>query len=129
MASILTEAGRPRFDRGGGAATVHMATAACGARGLLNGFTDIPAGGAIPLHLHDVEESVLVLTGRATAEIDGTPHPVGPGDVVWIEAGAPHRFVAGPDGPVRIFWTYASAAATRTLVASGETRPVSDEAP
>jgi hypothetical protein len=43
-------------------------------------------------------------------------------DVVWIAAGLKHRFTnPSADQPLRIFWTYASARATRTLVATGET--------
>ena len=125
--AIIREADRPRIDRGGGAATVQMTTAAAGARGLMNGFTDLPPGGGIPLHWHDVEEAVLVVAGDAVAVIDGVEHSAGPGDTVWVAAGVPHCFLNRSARPVRIFWTYASAAATRTLAETGETRPVAAE--
>ena len=126
--AILTEAQRPRISRGGGASTVQMVTPDAGSGAFLNGFTDIPPGGGIPLHFHNCEESVLVVSGRARVEIDGREHDAAATDVVWVPAGVPHRF-SNPSAtePLRIFWTYASAAATRTLVGSGEVRRIVEE--
>lgn len=118
----------PSVDRGGGASTVRLVSRACGARDMLNGITTIPPGAAIPLHFHNCEESVLVLEGRGVAEIDGVETNVAPGDVTWIPASLPHRFRnPGDGGTLRIFWTYASAGATRTLVETGETRTIDAE--
>ena len=43
-------------------------------------------------HPH-TEEIVYVRTGRATAFVDGTPHRIGPGDVMHIPAGVPHATI------------------------------------
>jgi quercetin dioxygenase-like cupin family protein len=104
-----------------------MVTPDCGAAGLINGFTTIPPGGSIPLHYHNVEESVLVLAGRATVEIGGTREVAQAGDVVWVPAEVPHRFLNEGSEVLKIFWTYAGAGATRTLTATGETRRVAIE--
>jgi quercetin dioxygenase-like cupin family protein len=126
--TIRHEAARPRHARPGGASTVQMITPDTGARDILNGFTDIPPGGGIPLHFHNCEESVLVVSGQAQVEIDGRHREASATDVVWIPAGVPHRFVNPSDNqPLRIFWTYASAEATRTLVETGEVRRVAVE--
>ncbi|MEQ8901567.1 MAG: cupin domain-containing protein [Roseovarius sp.] len=99
-----------------------------GARGLINGFTTIPPNGGIPLHYHNCEESVLVVSGSAIAEIEGRNFEVDTSDVVWIEAGIPHRFLnPSTETPLRIFWTYASAEASRTIVVTGEERRVVSE--
>lgn len=107
---------------------MQMVTPDAGATSIINGFTDIPPGGGIPLHFHNCEESVLVVDGSAIVEIDGEAHNVAATDVVWIAAGVPHRF-RNPSGTdrLRIFWTYASSAATRTLVDTGEERPIVSE--
>ncbi|MCG6903749.1 MAG: cupin domain-containing protein [Rhodobacter sp.] len=119
---------RPRHARPGGAETVQMITPDAGARALLNGFTEIPPGAGIPLHFHNVEESVLILAGDALVEIDGATRKATAGQVAWVAAGVPHRF-SNPSASemLRIFWTYAGAQATRTLVETGETRPVAVE--
>lgn len=127
--AIRREADRPRIARGGGAATVQMITPDTGAVALLNGFTDIPPGGGIPLHFHNCEESVLIVAGVALVEIEGEAQHAGTGDVVWIAAGLRHRFSNPSAGaPLRIFWTYASAAATRTLVGTGEEYRIAPDA-
>ncbi len=114
-------------ERGGGARTIPMVSKRCGA-GLMNGITIIEGGAAIPLHTHNCEEAVMLLEGSAVAEIDGVEHHLQPGDTTWIAAEVPHRFRnLSVSEPMRIFWTYASADATRTLVATGDTRRVDAE--
>jgi putative monooxygenase len=66
--------------------------------------------------------------GGGARTIHGVEHELGPHDTTWIPADVPHRFRnASETEPMRIFWTYASVDATRTLIATGETRPVSAE--
>jgi quercetin dioxygenase-like cupin family protein len=115
-------------DRGGGARTIPLVTPGIGSTQLLNGITIFDPGAAIGQHFHDCEESVMVLEGDAVAVLDGVEHRLGAGDTTWIPSGVPHFFRnASADAPMRIFWTYASVNATRTLVATGETRPVAAE--
>ena len=127
-AVILRPAEQPVADRGSGNRTIPLVMPRIGARQLINGITAIAPGGAIAEHFHDCEESVIVLEGSAVAVLDGAEHAVGPGDTSWIPPGLPHYFRnASATQVLRIFWTYASVTATRTLVASGETRPVAAE--
>lgn len=113
------------YERGGGAKTIPLVGPSIGARSFLNGMTIFGPGAAIPLHTHNCEESVLLLEGRAIAEIDGERHEIEAGDISWIPEGVPHRFInaSGTEG-MKILWTYARVDATRTLVETGETRPV-----
>lgn len=126
--AVIRPAEQPAADRGGGNRTIPLVTLRSGARQMLNGITVIAPGGAIPEHFHDCEESVIVLDGAGVAVVGGARHQVGPGDTTWIPPGLPHFFQnASATAGLRIFWTYASATATRTLTATGETRPVAAE--
>ncbi|MCB5174208.1 cupin domain-containing protein [Microvirga lenta] len=126
--AVLRPAEIKPADRGGGARTIPLVTKGIGSTSLLNGITSFEPGAAIPLHSHNCEESVMILEGRAIAEIDGMEYELGPHDTTWIPSDVPHRFRNASDTePMRIFWTYASVDATRTLVATGETRPVASE--
>ncbi|NPD68700.1 cupin domain-containing protein (plasmid) [Lichenicola cladoniae] len=117
----------PAHKRGNGNKTIPLAGPRIGA-GFLNGITVIAPGSAIPLHTHNCEESVVVLEGDALAEIDGEQHKLVRHDASWIPADLPHRFInASQTEPLTILWTYARPDATRTLVETGETRPVSAE--
>lgn len=125
---ILRPSERPVVQRGGGVTTIPLVTRACGSTGLINGITIFPPGGSIALHWHNCEESVMVLEGRATVEIDGARHEMQPGDTTWVPAEVPHRFLnASESAEMRILWTYARADATRTSAATGETRSIDEE--
>lgn len=113
------------YERGGGAKTIPLVGPKIGAKSFLNGITIFGPGAAIPLHTHNCEESVLLLEGNAIAEIDGERHEMKAGDISWIPDGVPHRFInASNTEGMKILWTYARVDATRTLVETGETRPV-----
>ena len=118
----------PLVERGGGAKTIPLVHPGLGARSLINGITIFAPGAAIPLHMHNCEESVMVLEGEAIAVIDGQEHRLKAMDTTWIPANLPHQFInVSSTDEMRIFWTYADIAATRTLVETGETRAVSAE--
>ena len=42
---------------------------------------------------HNRDEAYFVVTGSATLEIGGEPHPVGAGDLAWVPKQVEHRFV------------------------------------
>lgn len=119
---------QPVADRGNGNRTIPLIGPGTGALQMINGITEIAPGSAIPEHFHNCEESILILSGHAIAVIGGTPHEMKVADASLVPAGVPHFFEnASGVEPLRIFWTYASIEATRTLVASGETRPIAAE--
>ena len=119
---VLRAGGIERFDRGAGVATLPY-VGKWNAEGNLvtTGITVFEPGTAIPLHTHNVEESVLVLDGQATAEVDGERFDLEAGDATWVPAGVPHRFANRGDGPMRIYWVYGGRDVTRTICATGET--------
>jgi quercetin dioxygenase-like cupin family protein len=114
-------------ERGGGARTTPLVTRKCGSKSMINGITAFDPGAAIGLHVHNCEESVMVIEGQAIAEIDGVEHHLDTNDTTWIPANVPHRFINPTERPMRIFWTYASIDATRTMSATGETRTIDAE--
>jgi quercetin dioxygenase-like cupin family protein len=114
-------------DRGGGARTTPLVTRRCGSTSMINGITAFDPGAAIGVHFHNCEESVMVIEGEAIAEIDGVEHHLATNDTTWIPANVPHRFINASGKPMRIFWTYATVDATRTMVATGESRTIDAE--
>jgi quercetin dioxygenase-like cupin family protein len=115
-------------DRGGGARTIPLVTRSVGATGFINGITIFDPGAGVPLHRHNCEESVMIIEGRAIVEIDGREYEVGTHDVTFLPRGVPHRFRnASATERMRILWTYASIDATRTIVATGDTRTIDAE--
>lgn len=125
--AILRPDTLPVNDRGNGARTIPLVTRGCGSSSLINGITAFDPGARIGVHFHNCEESVLILEGEAIAEIDGTRHALKAGDTTWIPAHVPHRFLNESAAPMRIFWTYATVDATRTMVATGIEQTIDDE--
>ena len=121
-AMALRAGGIERFDRGAGVVTLPY-VGKWNAEGNLvtTGITVFELGTAIPLHTHNVEESVLILEGEATAVVDGDSFDLEAGDATWVPAGVPHRFANRGPGVMRIYWVYGGREVTRTLVATGET--------
>lgn len=118
----------PSVDRGGGNRTIPLVGRGTGSQQMLTGMTIIGPGSAIPWHFHNCEETVLVLEGEGFAEVGDEVHPVKPMDATWIPCNLSHRFRNGSsEKPLKIFWVYASIDATRTMLETGETRPVSAE--
>ncbi|BCJ89946.1 cupin [Terrihabitans soli] len=125
---LLRPSDLPSADRGGGARTIPLVTRKTGTKQLLNGITIIGPGSQIPMHSHNCEESVIVLEGHPIAVINGENFDLQPQDTTWIPPNLPHHFKnPSKDETVKIFWTYASLDATRTLVETGETRSVDSE--
>ncbi|MFD5215479.1 cupin domain-containing protein [Microbacterium sp. NPDC058345] len=108
-------------DRGGGARTTPLTTRERGATAFLNGITSFDPGARIAHHTHNVTESVMVIEGDAIVDIDGVRTALRTFDTTLVPANIPHHFEnASTKKPMRIFWTYASVDASRTIVASGE---------
>jgi len=96
-------------------------TSTPGATAFLNDITSFEPGAAIAHHTHNVAESVIVIQGDAIVDIDGVRTPLRIFHTTFVPANIPHHFenASGP-APMKIFWTYASIDATRTLADSGE---------
>jgi len=115
-------------DRGGGARTTPLVLPSVGATTFINGITEFAGGTKIPFHSHNCEESVVLLEGHAYMDIAGEVHELKPLDTTFIPPNVPHRFRNKSETePMKILWIYASVNATRTLLDTGETRPVAAE--
>lgn len=111
----------PCKDRGAGAKTTPLVTAARGGTSFLNGVTEFEPGAAIGHHVHNVAESVIVIRGNAMVDIDGVETPLSTFDTTFVPANIPHHFTnASATEPMAIFWTYGSLDSTRTMMATGE---------
>ena len=118
----------PTYDRGGGAATTPLVGKSTGSDTFITGYTSFAPATEIPFHSHNCQESVVLIEGDAMLDIDGLEYRLKPQDVTFIPPNVPHRFRnLSATEPMKILWIYAMLDATRTLVESGDTRPVSAE--
>ena len=92
-----------------------------GGDGVTSGITEFEPGAAIPLHTHNVDETVLVLDGTAAFHLGDEEFTLAAGDATWAGAGVPHRFRNPGPGRLRFHWVYSARHVTRTSCATGET--------
>ena len=77
---VLRPAGIEPFDRGTGVRTLpYVGKWNADQNKVTTGVTEFPVGAGIPLHTHNVEESVLILEGQATAVIGEDSFDLEPG--------------------------------------------------
>jgi mannose-6-phosphate isomerase-like protein (cupin superfamily) len=60
---------------------------------LYAGLYRLPKGGTDGQTPHDLDEVYYVAKGRAVLEVDGERTAAEPGSILFVAAGAPHRFV------------------------------------
>lgn len=127
-AVILRPTELPRKERGNGASTVPLVGSHLGSTTFLNGITTFDPGAAIGHHSHNCVESVAVIEGTAFVDIDGTEHYLNTYDTTFVPANIVHRFRnASETEPMKIFWTYASIDATRTMAGTTERTRIDEE--
>lgn len=108
-------------DRGPGVASRPLVGAETGATVFCDGITSFAAGTGIPLHSHNVDESVTLLEGQGEFQSGEIVQRVKPYDTVFVPAGTTHRFRNAGRGTMRILWVYGGVHVTRTLTETGET--------
>jgi quercetin dioxygenase-like cupin family protein len=111
-----------RFDRGSGVVTLPF-VGRWNTEGnvVTTGMTVFAPGTGIPQHSHNVEETVLVFEGQATAVIGDEEFDLVAGQATWVPAGVPHCFRNRGEGSMTIYWVYGGRDVTRTITATGET--------
>lgn len=127
-AALLKPETLKTYERGGGAKTTPLVGKSLGTKSFITGYTTFEGGAKIPFHSHNCEESVVLIEGEAFLDIDGLEYQLKPQDVTYIPPNVPHRFRnISETNPMKILWIYADTEATRTLIETGVTNPVSAE--
>ena len=115
---IARDADVPAFERFGNFMQ-GLATPSRGAREVMVWRTRVAPGGGPPVHKHDHEEVVVIVSGSGTfVEEDGTVHAFGPGDTLLAPAGVVHELKA--DEGVAVEWIACMASGTKTFKPDGE---------
>jgi mannose-6-phosphate isomerase-like protein (cupin superfamily) len=83
---LITSTDAPTFDAGETAVTGYAAPSR-GSSEISLWRIELAPGSTSPRHHMDREEVFLGLEGHAVAEVDGSQHPLGPGDCLILPAG------------------------------------------
>jgi quercetin dioxygenase-like cupin family protein len=55
-------------------------------------FMEMQPGSAFPLHTHEGDHILYVVSGRGLAQVGGEDHPLETGDTIFVPAEHPHSF-------------------------------------
>lgn len=128
VAKVFRPATMHSVDRGNGAKTIPLVCVKSGAETFLNGMTIFAPNAQIAHHSHNTAESVMVIEGRAIVNINGEEFELDTYDTTFVPANIAHHFRNASDSKeMRIFWTYESIDATRTIIESGVTQRIDQE--
>ena len=120
-AVLLLESDLPRADDADGESNTRLVSRSYSTKFINNYITTIPPHGTNPLHHHNCEESVLMLSGAAIGFIGDAELAVETGNISKTHVNLPHQSPSGSDvDNMRISWADASAGATHTLVETGD---------
>jgi len=111
----------PAFERFGNFMQ-GLATPSRGASEVMVWRTRVTPGAGPPVHRHDHEEVVVIVSGTGTfAESDGVVHAFGPGDVLFAPAGEVHELRAAEG--VAVEWIACMPTGTKTFKPDGTELP------
>jgi len=88
---------------------------------LTTGISEYPVGSGAPLHCHNCDEQVLILSGEGFVEAEGVRTDLKRHDTAYVEAGKYHRYQNTGDTPMVILWIYPQAYVTRTFADTSRT--------
>jgi len=87
-----------------------------GSRGICGRYGRFECGTSLPCHVHDYDESITIVEGKAICEVVGRRHSLSNFETAVIPAGLPHRFINDFNTPMAMIWVYAGDMPTRKLV-------------
>lgn len=84
-----------------------LLTKEMGPKTIIAGLATFKPGAGLPCHIHNVEESAIILKGKGFFDIEGERTLVKPYDTPFIPAGIPHRLEnASVSEELVISWIY-----------------------
>jgi len=87
-----------------------------GAIGICGGYGRFQPGASLPCHIHDFDESITIVKGRAVCMVQGRKYELSGCDTAYIPTGRPHRFLNQSNEEMAMIWVYAGSEPDRRIV-------------
>ena len=81
------------------------------------GYASFQPGGRLPAHIHDFDESICIVEGRATCIVEGRRYSLSECATAIEPRGRVHYFINESSGPMAMIWVYAGPKPERIVVA------------
>jgi quercetin dioxygenase-like cupin family protein len=83
---------------------------------LCGGYGLFQPGGRLPAHVHDFDESICIIEGKATCIVEGRRYLMSDRATALQPRGRVHYFVNESDAPMAMIWIYAGPRPERIVV-------------
>ncbi len=80
------------------------------------GYALFYPGGRLPAHLHDFDESICIISGKATCIVEGRSYELGGCTTAFVPRGRVHYFINHSKSTMEMLWVYAGPKPERILV-------------
>jgi putative monooxygenase len=90
-----------------------------GANGICGGYGEFVPGSSLPCHMHEYDESITIISGRATCEVKGSRYQLSNYDTAFVPLHRPHRFINASNERMAMIWVYAGNEPDRTVLDVG----------
>ena len=90
-----------------------------GSQGICGGYGRFLPGASLPCHIHDFDESITIVKGKAVCMVQGRQYELSNCDTAFVPRGLPHRFVNRSNGEMAMIWVYAGSEPDRWMVLAG----------
>lgn len=80
------------------------------------GYGLFQPGGRLPAHVHDFDESICIISGRATCIVEGRRYSMSECATALQPRGRVHYFINESNGPMEMLWVYAGPQPERIVV-------------
>lgn len=87
-----------------------------GTAGICGGYGAFEPGTSLPCHIHDYDESITIVRGRAVCLVQGARYELSAYDTAFVPQGRPHRFLNDSDDLMAMIWVYAGDEPDRRIV-------------
>ncbi len=86
------------------------------------GFARFEPGGRLPDHLHDFDESICIVRGRATCCVEGRRYSLENLATAMVPRGRVHYFINDTQSQMDMIWVYAGPLPERIVIEAGFVR-------
>ncbi len=80
------------------------------------GFARFESGGRLPAHIHDFDESICIVDGAATCNVEGRRYAMNDYATAMVPRGRVHYFINESQSSMAMIWVYAGAMPERIVV-------------
>ena len=82
------------------------------------GFARFEPGGRLPDHLHEFDESICIVRGAASCQVEGREYLLDDCATAMVPRGRVHYFINPSDQPMEMVWVYAGPMPERIVIRS-----------